>query len=65
MFIRKLPEEPEYFLNSINIYDLYLKTYNNEDYVYNEKELNFSMFEQCSSNVPILYSARHFLSRFT
>lgn len=27
----------KYFLNGINIYDLYLKTYNNEDYVYNEK----------------------------
>lgn len=54
----------EYFLNGINIYDLYLKTYNNENYIYNEKELNFSMFEQSSSNVPTLYSARHFLSRF-
>ena len=54
----------EYFLNGINIYDLYLKTYNNEDYVYNEKELNFSIFEQSSSNVPILYNAKHFLSDF-
>lgn len=53
----------EYFLNGINIYDLYLKTYNNEDYVYNEKKLNFSIFEKSSSNVPIIYNARHFLSR--
>ena len=54
----------EYFLNGINIYDLYLKTYNNEDYVYNEKELNFNIFEQSSSNVPIIYNAKHFLSDF-
>ena len=57
----------EYFLNGINIYDLYLKTYNNEEYIYNENELNFNIIEKSSSNVPIIYnssSSRRSLSRF-
>ena len=51
----------EYFLNGINIYDLYLKTYNKEDYVYNEKELNFSMFDKSNSNLPTIYNSGRFL----
>ena len=51
----------EYFLNGINIYDLYLKTYNREDYTYNEKELNFSMFDKSNSNLPAIYNSGRFL----
>lgn len=46
----------EYYLNGINIYDLYLKTYNEEEYVYNEKELNFSLFEKSNSKLPTIYN---------
>lgn len=42
--------------NEINILDLYLSSYKKEDYIYNEKELNFSLFEQSSSNIPICTS---------
>lgn len=51
----------EYFLNGINIYDLYLKTYNNNNYVYNEKELNFSLFDKLNSNLPSVYNSGQFL----
>ena len=46
----------EYFLNCINIFDLYLKTYNN-DYVYNEKELNFSLFDKPNSTLSTIYNS--------
>lgn len=51
----------EYYLNGINIYDLYLKTYNKEDYIYNEKELNFSLFDKSNSNLPAIYNSGRFL----
>jgi len=48
----------EAFLNEVNIMDYYLKTYNtNESYEYNKKEVNYSLNNQTSSNVPILYSS--------
>ena len=48
----------EIVLNGISIFDYYLDTYNsNDDYIYNnEKEVNYSMFEHSTSNVPCLYS---------
>ena len=48
----------EMALNSINIFDYYLSTYNSdENYIYNdEKEVDYSMFEKSTSNVPGLYS---------
>ena len=52
----------EYFLNGINIFDLYLKTYNNDDYVYNEKELNFSLFDKLNSNLPAIYNSGQYLN---
>ena len=51
----------EYFLNGINIYDLYLKTYNNAEYNYNEKELSFSLFDKLNSNLPTIYNSGQFL----
>ena len=51
----------EYYLNGINIYDLYFKTYNNKNYTYNEKELNFSIFDKSNSNLPIIYNSGDFL----
>lgn len=46
-------------LNGINLFKYYLDTYNsNEDYIYiNEKEVNYSMFERSTSNLPCLYSS--------
>ena len=48
----------EMVLNGISIFDYYLDTYNSDDdYIYNnEKEVNYSMFEHSTSNVPCLYS---------
>ncbi len=44
-------------INGINIKQLYLKSYKNKKQeTYNQKELNFSMFESSSSNIPILQS---------
>jgi len=37
--------------NGINILDLYLKS-NKSDYIYNEKELDFSLFDKSSSLLP-------------
>lgn len=55
----------EYLLNEINILDLYLKSYNNSEYQYNEKELDFSLFDNSNSNLPALYSGKNFLKFFT
>lgn len=54
----------EIVLNGISIFDYYLDTYNsNDDYIYNnEKEVNYSMFEHFTSNLPGLYS-NHSLSK--
>lgn len=48
----------EMVLNGISIFDYYLDTYNSDDdYIYNnEKEVNYSMFDHSTSNVPCLYS---------
>ena len=45
----------EILLNGINIMKYYLETYNKDDsFVYNEEEVNFSIFEKStSSNIPI------------
>ena len=44
-------------VNGINILDYYLKCYNsNEDFQYNEKEVDFSIFDLSTSNLPICTS---------
>ena len=49
----------EMLLNGINIMKYYLETYDkDETFVYNEKELDFSIFEKSSSsNIPIRSSS--------
>ena len=49
----------EMVLNGISIFNYYLDTYNSDDdYIFNsEKEVNYYMFEQSTSNVPVLYSS--------
>lgn len=55
--IQKLIKLQEYKANGINILNLYLKTYNKKERVTIKKEeLNFSIFEKNSSNLPILYN---------
>jgi hypothetical protein len=44
-------------INGINILDLFLKSVNDTDYSYNEKELDFSMFDQSNSFLPINVSS--------
>ena len=46
-------------LNGINLLNYYLNTYNSDDdYIYNnEKEVNYSIFEHSTSNLPCLHSA--------
>ena len=48
-------------LNNISIFNYYLSTYNSEDdFVYNlQKEVDFSIFENSTSNVPILNYSSH------
>lgn len=44
-------------LNGINILDYYLKScYAGEDFKYNEKEIDFSLFDKSISNLPIVTS---------
>ena len=44
-------------LNGINILDLYLKSsYKNEEFVYNEKEINYSLFDKSISYLPVCSS---------
>ena len=55
--IQKLIKLQEYKANGINILNLYLKTYNKEEKATIKKEeLDFSIFEKNSSNLPILYN---------
>ena len=55
--IQKLIKLQEYKANGINILNLYLKTYNKEERITIKKEeLDFSIFEKNSSNLPILYN---------
>lgn len=45
-------------LNGICILDYYLKSYNaDENFIYNEKEVNFSMFDKSTSNLPCITSS--------
>jgi hypothetical protein len=55
--IQKLLKLQEYKANGINIMGLYLKTYNNvETTTIKKEELNFNLFDNFSSNLPMLYS---------
>ena len=49
----------EMFLNGISIFGYYLDTYNSDEiYEFNkEKEVNYSLFESSTSNLPILSSS--------
>ena len=49
----------EMFLNGVSIFEYYLDTYNSDDnYEFNnEKEVNYSLFESSTSNMPILSSS--------
>ena len=48
----------EAYLNDINILDYYLKSYNSNDSLpYNEKEVNFSLFDKSTSNLPCVTSS--------
>ena len=49
----------EMFLNGVSIFEYYLDTYNSDDnYEFNtEKEVNYSLFESSTSNMPILKSS--------
>ena len=47
-------------LNRINIIDYYLKSfYSDENFIYNENEVDFSIFDYSTSNLPALYSSSH------
>lgn len=48
-------------LNGIKLLNYYLDTYNSDDdYIYNiEKEVNYSIFEHSTSNLPCLHSTSH------
>ena len=51
--IEKYIKLEEYKQNGINIMDLYLKSYNKDDFVYNKEDVSFSIFENnTSSNIP-------------
>lgn len=55
--IQQLIKLQEYKLNGINILGLYLKSYKRKAKITLKKEeLNFEIFNNSSSNVPILYS---------
>lgn len=49
----------EAYLNGINMLDYYLKIYNaDDDFVYNEKEVDFSLFDKSTnSNLPVVTSS--------
>ena len=52
--IEKYIKLQEYKLNGINIMDLYLNSYNkNNDYIYNKKEISYSIFEHNTSILPV------------
>ena len=52
--IEKYIKLEEYKQNGINIMDLYLNSYNQENFVYNKEDILFSIFENnTSSNIPI------------
>lgn len=48
----------EALLNGINMMDYYLKSiYSDDTFSYNEKEVDYSLFDYSTSNVPALYSS--------
>lgn len=53
--IEKYIKLEEYKQNGINIMDLYLNSYNKDDdnYIYNKKDVSYSLFENNTSNIPI------------
>lgn len=52
--IEKYIKLEEYKQNGINIMDLYLKSYSEEDFTYNKEDVSFSIFEnETSSNIPV------------
>ncbi len=52
--IEKYIKLEEYKQNGINIMDLYLNSYNQENFIYNKEDILFSIFENnISSNIPI------------
>ena len=58
--IEKLLKLQEYKLNGINLINLYLSSYNNkETIIIKKEELDFSLFESNSSNIPIIESGRN------
>lgn len=58
-FIQTYLKLQEASVNNINILDYYLKCYNaDDDFVYNEKEVNFSIFDTSTSNLPV-YSSKY------
>lgn len=47
-------------VNGINILDYYLKCYNSDsDFKYNEKEVDFSIFDSSTSNLPVCTSKNY------
>lgn len=51
--IEKYIKLQEFKLNGINIMDLYLKSYNqDDDFTYNKEEISYSLFEHNSSVIP-------------
>ena len=59
--IQKLIKLQEYKANGINIFSLFLKSFNNtENITLKKEELSFSIFDNSSSNIPILYNSNSF-----
>lgn len=57
-FIQTYLKLQEAYLNGVPIMDYYLKCYYAEDdYIYNEKEANFSLFEKSTSILPTIASS--------
>ena len=59
VYIQTYLKLQEASLNGINIIDYYLKAfYSDNNFVYNEKEVDFSIFDYSTSNLPALYSSK-------
>lgn len=62
--INKYLEINDYKNNHLNIFNLYLNSYkDNEQKEIYQKDINFSMFEKNHSNMPIIYSTQNTLLR--
>ena len=58
--IKKYLEINDYKNNNINIFDLYLKTYENtESKEINKEQVNINLFERNTTNMPILYNTQN------